>query len=127
MIVKPYSTHMAVFGAVLALLRENRKIKQGAFAKKIEMSSPSVSKIEKGETPLSYDNLRKCSDTLGIKTSKLLEVCENVEEALRDRGIRVLTKNPEEIVTGTDSLEMILSSKMLKEYIRTSKVSALLE
>lgn len=131
MLVKIHTTHTAVFGAVLSLIREQRKIKQGSFAKKIQMSSPSISKIEKGDTPLSYENLIKCSQILNLKTSFLLETCEKVEEALRERGIRILNMYPEEAqqeeVMPKDTMIMSMFGKILKDYIKHSKIYELLK
>ncbi len=126
MIVKPYTTHTAVFGAVLSLLRERRGIKQGAFARKIEMSNPSVSKIEKGDTPLSYENLIKCSSILGLKASTILDICERIEAALMERGILVLPEAPKELDGVKDLMHMGMLGRMLREYIKTSKLYELI-
>lgn len=122
MLVTPYTTHTAVFGAVLSLLREKRKIKQGVFAKKIEMSNPSISKIEKGDTPLSYENLIRCSSILGLRASAILDICEKIEDRLVERGIQVLMEAPKGDVLAKDLMHMEMFGRMLREYIKNSKL-----
>ncbi len=124
-IVQTHTTNVAVLGVVISLLREEKKIKQGQFAKQINMSSPSVSKIEQGTNTITYDTLLQIARALNSKVSEILNTTETLCDLLVARGIQVFDTD-KEIQENTKkgkqstSIQVYMSGKILKNLIKNS-------
>ena len=124
-LVQTHTTNVAVLGVVISLLREEKKVKQGEFAKKINMSSPSVSKIEQGTNTITYDTLLQIARALNSRVSEILNVTESLCDLLVARGIQVFDTDKdvqESTKKGKQSAEIQvhMSGKILKNLIKNS-------
>lgn len=124
-IVQTHTTNVAVLGVVISLLREEKKIKQGQFAKQINMSSPSISKIEQGTNTITYDTLLQIARALDSKVSEILNTTETLCDLLVARGIQVFDteKEVQESTKKTKqsaAIQVHMSGKILKNLIKNS-------
>jgi len=124
-LVQTHTTNVAVLGVVISLLREEKKIKQGEFAKQINMSSPSVSKIEQGTNTITYDTLLQIARALNSRVSEILNTTEVLCELLVARGIQVFDTDKdvqESTKKGKQSasIQVHMSGKILKNLIKNS-------
>lgn len=83
------TTSGAVLGAVLVKLRTAKGMKQADLAAAIGLAASTWSRIEKGESGLSIDQLRLVSKALGVKPGLILEMVEASEEEVEKHGVRV--------------------------------------
>jgi len=124
-IVQTHTTNVAVLGVVISLLREEKKIKQGEFAKQINMSSPSVSKIEQGTNTITYDTLLQISKALNSKVSEVLQITEALCDLLVARGIQVFDTDKESQENTKQNkqnttIQLHMSGKILKNLVKNS-------
>ncbi|MHB1608346.1 MAG: helix-turn-helix domain-containing protein [Acidiferrobacter thiooxydans] len=80
------ATSRAVLGYVLAELRRRRKLTQAQFAEQLGLAGSTWSRVEKGETSLTVEQLRAAADRLGISAASLLNLAAKGEEAVRRYG-----------------------------------------
>ena len=80
------ATSRAVLGYVLAELRRRRKLTQVQFAEQLGLAGSTWSRVEKGETSLTVEQLRAAADHLGISAASLLNLTAKGEEAVRRYG-----------------------------------------
>ncbi|AZS77611.1 helix-turn-helix domain-containing protein [Achromobacter spanius] len=85
--MKPVTTYAAIVGAVLAQVRIAAGLTQGDLAKAIGIGPSTWSRIEKGESSLSVDQLKLASDALNISASRILELVDLAEKATVAKGI----------------------------------------
>jgi len=130
-IVKPRTTYHSVLGFVIASLRGDKKIKQGVFAKKINMSSPSLSKMEKGTNTITYDTLLQIAKVCECPVSTIIHSTEELVESLENKGILVFLNEKEmqlqieaEENSKDSSMIMPMSGKMLKSLILNTTAKA---
>lgn len=85
------TTDLAVFGAVIAKLREMHEppILQLELAKLIGLSPSAWSRVEKGETALSAAQLRVLSRIFSISTDEIFELVEEAEAGLQEKGVEL--------------------------------------
>jgi transcriptional regulator with XRE-family HTH domain len=124
MLVKPFTTHSAIFGVVLKLLREHKKIKQKAVSTYAQMSISSISKIEKGEYTINLEFLCKVSVLYNISISKMFELFENIILFVNQHGIEIKEDSVEFRESKMDDsgvMIMPMFGKMLWQYIKNSK------
>jgi ribosome-binding protein aMBF1 (putative translation factor) len=69
----PDYSFLKALGKRIVDLREKKGIKQSHFAKSINSYNTTLRRIEKGETNVTIDLLKKIADELGISVSKLLD------------------------------------------------------
>jgi HTH-type transcriptional regulator/antitoxin PezA len=124
-LVQTHTTNVAVLGVVISLLREEKKIKQGEFAKQINMSSPSVSKIEQGTNTITYDTLLQISKALNSKVSEVLQITEALCDLLVARGIQVFDTDKESQENAKQNkqnttIQLHMSGKILKNLVKNS-------
>jgi transcriptional regulator with XRE-family HTH domain len=124
-IVQTHTTNVAVLGVVISLLREEKKIKQGEFAKQINMSSPSVSKIEQGTNTITYDTLLQIAKALNSKVSEVLQITEALCDLLVARGIQVFDTDKESQENAKQNkqnttIQLHMSGKILKNLVKNS-------
>lgn len=83
------TTSGAILGTVLVKLRTEKGIKQGELADAIGISPSTWSRIEKGDSGLSIDQLRAAAKTLGVKPGLILEMVEAAEQEIASHGVRI--------------------------------------
>jgi transcriptional regulator with XRE-family HTH domain len=85
--LKPVTTYAAILGTVLGQFRSAAGLKQSDLAGAVGIGPSTWSRIEKGESSLSTDQLKLAADALGISPSKILEVVEFAEKITAAKGI----------------------------------------
>lgn len=83
------TTFPAVLGAVLVKLRTEKGMKQGDLAAAIGLGASTWSRIERGSSGLSIDQLRHVAKVFDITPGLILEMVEASEEEIKGRGIRI--------------------------------------
>lgn len=83
------TTSGAVLGAVLVKLRTLQGMKQGDLAVAVGVGASTWSRIEKGESGLSIDQLRLAAKALGQTAGRILEMAEAAEQEAIKKGINV--------------------------------------
>ena len=83
------TTSGAVLGAVLVELRTIAGMKQLELAGKVGVGPTTWSRIEKGESGLSIEQLKAAADALGCTPWAILEAADAAEKNISDHGIKV--------------------------------------
>jgi transcriptional regulator with XRE-family HTH domain len=94
--VKPATTtYREIVGQVIVALREDEGLTQGDLAAKLGITQSVLSRMERGASTLSIDQVRLVADALGVGPDRIVGDAERVAADLRRRGIRVETSRPE--------------------------------
>jgi len=83
------TTSAAVLGAVLAKLRTLKGMKQADLAEAVKVGASTWSRVEKGESGLSIDQLRLVAKALGQTPGRILEIAEAAEQEAIKKGINL--------------------------------------
>ncbi len=83
------TTSNAVLGHLLALIRRRRNLTQAQVAEFLGLAGSTWSRVEKGETPITVEQLRVVADKLNVSPTVLLGLVEQAEGALRRSGFTV--------------------------------------
>lgn len=86
----PATTASAVLGQTLATLRKAKGLNQGYIADKIGVSTSNWSRIEKGESSISVDQLRLVADILDVYPEDIIRAARVGEKEAESKGIRVV-------------------------------------
>jgi transcriptional regulator with XRE-family HTH domain len=84
------TTYPALVGNVLAQLRKEKGIGQAEFGALVGIGQSTWSRIEKGESALTIEQLAKAARQLELAPHELLAVVDGAKENLRDQGIGTL-------------------------------------
>lgn len=87
--IKLVTDSSAVLGAALIKLRTMKGMKQNELAAAMEVGSSTWSRIEKGESKLSIDQLKKVANILGVTPSYILEMAELGEKESTRKGVPI--------------------------------------
>lgn len=87
--LKAVTSYNALVGAVLIKLRADRNIKQSALANAVGVGGSTWSRIEKGESALTVEQLRSAASALNISPDRIVFLAEKVTEGLTKKGIKV--------------------------------------
>ncbi len=85
--MKTVTTYAAILGAVLGQIRTAAGLKQSDLAKAVGIGPSTWSRIEKGESSLSTDQLKLAADALKISPSEILNMVALAEEVAAEKGI----------------------------------------
>lgn len=93
---KMTTTHRAVLGAVLQKLKKEGALdlKQSDLAEAAGVGASTWSRVEKGDNPLTTEQLRKVAARLGTRPSTILALAEESAKELEAKGIAVLDEFP---------------------------------
>ena len=91
------TTFPAVLGAVLVKLRTEKGMKQGDLAAAIGLGASTWSRIEKGDSGLSIDQLRLVAKALDVTPGLILEMVEASEKEVSACGVRIEPSWPSRI------------------------------
>ncbi|MBR8361361.1 helix-turn-helix domain-containing protein [Burkholderia vietnamiensis] len=83
------TTSGAILGQVLVKLRTSIGLKQHELAEGVGVSASTWSRIEKGDSGLSIDQLRAAAKALGVSAALILQMVEEAEKEVKSRGIDV--------------------------------------
>ena len=84
------TTYPALVGNVLAQLRKEKGIGQAEFGALVGIGQSTWSRIEKGESALTIEQLAKAARHLELAPHELLAVVDGARENLQDQGIGTL-------------------------------------
>lgn len=87
--LKPATTYPAIVGRILVNLRKAAGIGQDELAESVGITQSTLSRVERGESALTVDQLARAAKRLGGKASNILEMADNAVEELNDQGINV--------------------------------------
>jgi len=87
--IQRWTTSRTVFGAVVVARRAKLDLKRAEICKATGISQATMSRIERGETSVSLDDIIAISSAFVVLPSSLLVECEQTERLLDAFGIRV--------------------------------------
>lgn len=87
--VKAVTTYAALLGAVFAQLRAAKGMKQGELAEAVGIGASTWSRIEKGESSLSTEQLMLAARALRVSPMKVFEIAEEASREAAKFGIAV--------------------------------------
>jgi transcriptional regulator with XRE-family HTH domain len=82
------TTYAALLGAVLCHARTAQNAKQSDIASAVGVGPSTWSRIERGESSLSTDQLKAAADFLQMSPARILKAVEAAEEETAARGIQ---------------------------------------
>lgn len=88
------STYAAVVGAVIGKLRSERAIGQGDLAAAVGVGQPAWSRIEKGGSALTVDQLARAAATLNCSPSYILQMADKTVSEMRNQNFQVSYEKP---------------------------------
>lgn len=83
------TTSNAVLGHLLALIRRRRDLTQAQVAESLGLAGSTWSRVEKGETAITVEQLRAVAAKLNVSATVVLGLAEQAENALRRSGFVV--------------------------------------
>ena len=83
------TTYSAIVGQVLAVEREKAGFSQGVFAKNMTISQATWSRIEKGNSGFSIEQLAQAAQLLSKAPAEILQLADNVAQDLRNKNMKV--------------------------------------
>lgn len=121
MSLSPETTYLAIVGSVFVRLRKELGIEQAALAKAVGLNQSTWSRIERGESSLSIDQLFLAADCLRIKPSIVIQESEQALEKLRHQKVVVSTAKSVDkrvgqgvALIGATALGALVSAAVLK-------------
>lgn len=93
---KQSTSYTVLLGSYITRLRKERGFDQITFAKKTNMSQPSLSKIENGQTVLNVVQLRTIAKVLNVELNSILAEVERIANDIQRRGISVQDHKPDQ-------------------------------
>ena len=85
--MKTVTTYGAILGAVLAQIRASAGLKQSDLADAVGIGASTWSRIEKGESALSTDQLKLAADALKLPPGRILDMVDLAGKATAQNGI----------------------------------------
>lgn len=115
-----------VTGALLHCLRELKGINQTDMAQKIEMSTSGLSKLEKGETNISIEQIFIFAQQFGLKSSEFMYLLESSIEVINQKSIFVAnTKSKIVQIEKTNNVPVVMGVAALLGLATGSPLTAL--
>ena len=104
-----------ILGGIIGDLRKKQGLSQGEFAERMGLGQSTWSRVEKGVSGLSIEQLVLASEVLEIRPSKLVAMAEKIADDLRTQNIKVENKRSEgasaaSIVLGTAALGLLIAA-----------------
>ena len=92
--LSPETTYQAIVGSVLVGIRKELGVEQSALAKAVGVNQSTWSRIERGESALSIEQLFLAANHLQIKPSIVIHNSEKAVQSLRSQKVVVsVSKN----------------------------------
>lgn len=88
--IVPATTFPAIIGRLLVAQRERLGLDQSDIAEAVGVTQPTWSRIERGESAISVDQLRRACNRLGVVPGQLLNQADNAKVQLERQGISVV-------------------------------------
>jgi len=87
--LKPATTYPAIVGRILVSLRKDAGIGQDQLAEAIGITQSTLSRVERGESALTVEQLALVAKKLNDKASNILVMADDAVEELNAQGINV--------------------------------------
>ena len=87
-----YVLYSWIAGQVLARFRRERGVGQLALAEALGVSQATWSRVEKGTSPLTVEQLSHAAELLGVRAGDVISEVDDIAERYRDRGTYVVYK-----------------------------------
>lgn len=87
--INAITTSAAVLGQILVKLRTERGLKQSDLATAVGIGPSTWSRIEKGESGLSIDQLKLAARALSVTPGQILDMAELAEKEVASRGVLI--------------------------------------
>lgn len=88
--ITPATTFPAIIGRLLAVQRDRLNLDQATVAAAVGVTQPTWSRIERGESAISVDQLRRACNRLGLVPGQLLNQADSAKAQLERQGISVV-------------------------------------
>ncbi len=82
--------YSAIIGRILGEIRRQQNLPQEHVADALRISQSAYSRIEKGATAMSVDQLHAAARALGISPTNLMRRAERMEAVLHAQGIDII-------------------------------------
>lgn len=105
------TTYQTIIGGIIAQQRKLVGLSQGELADKMEISQSAWSRVEKGLTNLSIEQLVKVANVLNTQPHVLVKMADDVKTRLLGQGVQVTenkTIHPGWLLLGAASLAAII-------------------
>lgn len=87
--MQPAVSYPAIVGQVMANVRKERGLDQAACGEMIGLTQSGWSRIERGDVPVTVEQLAMVAHHLGKRPSELLGMADEVVDEARARGFEV--------------------------------------
>ncbi|SEH04592.1 helix-turn-helix domain-containing protein [Candidatus Venteria ishoeyi] len=87
--IYPTTTYPSIVGQILARKRGEQRIEQAEIAAKVGVTQSTWSRIERGESAFTIEQLAKAAKALGCKPHNILEDADRAKVQLRDQGVEI--------------------------------------
>ncbi len=88
-----FTTYSSIVGQVLAQYRKNRGLEQSDMAEKTGITQSTWSRIERGESTLTLEQLNQIANGLGISPEKIMRDITRAQETIIKEGIEIERKS----------------------------------
>ena len=118
--LKPATTYPAVVGRVLVEDRQKMSLEQTDIATRVGVSQSTWSRIERGESALTIDQLAKAASALDTSPNEILRRADHAADSLKNRGVMVSEGRSTDItetglaLIGAAALGMLIASILSK-------------
>lgn len=89
------STYAAVVGAVITQVRNETGVSQADLARAVGIGQPAWSRIEKGESALTIDQLARAAKKLGRTPGQILDLADNTAHTMEQQKLEVSYEKPQ--------------------------------
>lgn len=114
--LKPATTYPEVLGAVLRHLRKANRLEQQPIAEATGVTQSTWSRIERGESGITVDQLARAASVLRTRPEKVLALVNQAIETIQKKGIRVEVRRKSEgvdqglVLIGVAALAVLLAA-----------------
>lgn len=114
--MKPHTSYAVIVGALLAHKRRGLGFKQLVVSTAMGLSAPALSKIERGVTAATVENLARAEAVLEVSPGELVAQVDEIADLARAMGVVILVRrikktDPEYVYSmGTDALKAIIAA-----------------
>ncbi|WP_158227090.1 helix-turn-helix domain-containing protein [Mangrovitalea sediminis] len=102
------STYAAVVGAVIAQVRSEVGMSQAQLAEQVGIGQPAWSRIEKGGSVLSVDQLARAARAMKTAPHRILELADKTVEQMRVESFEVSYDKPQRNEPPSDNTGLLL-------------------
>lgn len=96
--LKPATTYPAIIGRILVSRRKLIGIGQDELAESIGITQSTLSRVERGESALTVEQLARAAKRLGDKASSIVKMADDAVEELQLQGINVQYERSNSVV-----------------------------